>query len=51
MPQWERVPESRFDATGKIASMTGNYLRLPMYRVKANAMNGSPGMAASKTTT
>ena len=54
MLQWERVPESRFDATSKTASMNGNYLRLPVYRIKqaseSTAVDGKPvGLSASKT--
>ena len=48
MPQWEKVPEKGFDATGKIASMKGNFLRLPVYRVKTDT---AKGMTGSKTTT
>ena len=39
MPQWEKVPEKVWDETRKIASSTGNYLRLPVYRIKQDGGN------------
>ena len=34
IPQWEKVAEKNWDQTSKIASMKGNYLRMPVYRIK-----------------
>ena len=41
LPQWEKVPEKLWNDTAKIASAKGNYLRLPVYRIKqAKGSNG-----------
>lgn len=34
MPQWERVPQKSFDKVCKSASMQGNLLKAPIYRIR-----------------
>ena len=43
MNQWEKVPEKEWDKKSKIAGMTGNFLRLPVYRIKEEMQDGKQG--------
>ena len=48
--QWEKVPVRETDSAMKIASNKGNFLRLPVYRIKSRAEGGNAPQVQPRTT-